>query len=831
MRWNLIKIVAGCLLLLIISSLALIQPVILQVVDPLSGPWTSTLLAEHPSGSIKIEGLEDRVAIIYDSWGVPHIYARSEPDLAVALGFVEAYDRLFQMDLLRRLAQGRLSELFGDLAYDSDVFYRIIGLRRAAEATWQEIKSVDEYSDVAALIESFVAGINSFISWAESNGMVPVEYSFVGCKPEYWTPVDVMSVIKLILWDLSGSFEDLELNKFVEEYGVETLIDLGILDSPLNTPITKGLETKYMAEYPRPECEENVQRTAEVPLSLLSWLRGSSMISESLLGGGFSNNWVISGRITSTGYPILANDPHLSLQVPPTWFEIHINTGDLNVWGVTFPGTPLIVIGRNNHIAWGFTNVGGDVVDYYYYKWKDGKYYYGGRWLEPEHIPETILVKKDSGFEERTITVNLTVHGPLVERDNGRFAMKWTGSGVTLEPVAFYYFARARTVYDFLEAQKYFQAPAQNAVIADVEGNIAYCPAGDYPIRNPAPLIYESGERRIYNTGFLPFNGSKGEGEWSGFIPRDKLPRVINPERGYIVTANTKPVGPEYPYYLGWSWEERYRHDRIVQMIEEALREKGEISVEDALKMQYDVKSLAALTTVELILQAYSRDRSLFNGLENIVELLSGWNGDMDPDRAEPTIAYFTMLKLNSHVWKEKLEVIGLSESFFGFESTEYILKMAFNGSIEAYRWLGDDPEKIVAAALKDAVEECREKLGDEISEWRWGELHTYTIEHPMGGILSWLNYPVKPAPGDIYTVNRAPRLSVKHGSSMRYVADLSPGETGYIILPGGNSGNPFSRHYYDQLERWIAGPQRKIVMPGDPGMVEAESKVELTPG
>ncbi len=830
MRWDVVKFAAGCLLLLMISSIAIIQPVILQVVDPLSGPWTSTFLAEHPSGSIKIKGLENRVTVIYDSWGVPHIYVDNEADLAMALGYVEAYDRLFQMDLMRRLASGRLSELFGDMAYDSDVFYRIIGLRRAAEATWQEIKSVDEYADVATLIESFTLGINSFIDWAESKGVVPIEYAFVGCKPEYWTPVDVVTIVKLILWDLSGSFEDLALNKFVEQYGVETLINLGILDSPLNTPITKGLETRYKAEYTynvRGSCSNIVK----VPVQLLSWLKESKILSQSLLGEGFSNNWVISGRITSTGYPILANDPHLSLQVPPTWLEIHINAGDLNVGGVTFPGTPLIVIGRNDYIAWGFTNVGGDVVDYYYYKWKDGKYYYGGRWLEPERIDETILVKKDSGFEKRTITVNLTVHGPLVERDNGRFAMKWTGSGVTLEPVAFYYFTRARTVYDFLEAQKYFQAPAQNAVIADVEGNIAYCPAGDYPIREPAPLVYESNGRKIYNTGFLPFNGSRGEGEWSGFIPRDELPRVVNPERGYIVTANNKPVGPEYPYYLGWSWEERYRYERIVQMIEEVLREKGEISVEDVLKMQYDVKSLAALTTVDLIMKAYNKDKSLFNGLKNIVKMLSEWNGDMDPEKAEPTIAYFTILKLNSHVWKEKLEAIGLSESFFGFESTEYILRMAFNGSVEASSWLGEGPEKIVAEALKDAVEECREKLGDDVSQWKWGELHTYAIEHPMGGILSWLNYPAKPAPGDIYTVNRAPRLNVKHGSSMRYVADLSPQETGYIILPGGNSGNPFSKHYYDQLERWIAGPHRKIFMPRDPGKVEAESEVELTPG
>ena len=826
MKWGLVKIASGCLLILIVSSLALLQPVILSVVDPISGPWTSTTLADHPSGSIEIEGLKGNVRVVYDSWGAPHIYADNEEDLAMALGFVEAYDRLFQMDLMRRLASGRLSELFGDMAYDSDVFYRVIGLRRAAEVTWQEIKGKSEYADVAVVIESFTNGINSFIDWSESNGVVPIEYTFIGCRPDRWSPVDVLTVVKLILWDLSGSFEDLELNKFVEEYGVETLINLGILDSPLNTPIVKGLEARYEAEY---TCK--VGTVAEVPVQLISWLEESNMLSRSIIGGGFSNNWVISGKITSTGYPILANDPHLSLQVPPTWFEVHLNAGELNVWGVTFPGTPLIVIGRNDHVAWGFTNVGGDVVDFYYYKWKEGKYYYGGRWIEPERIVETILVKKDSGYEEHKITINLTVHGPLIERDGGKFAMRWTGAGVTLEPVAFYYFSKARTVYDFMDAQKYFQAPAQNAVIADSDGNIAYCPAGDYPIRNSTPLIYESDGRKIYNTGFLPFNGSNGEGEWAGFIPRDEIPRVVNPARGYIVTANNKPVGSEYPYYMGWSWEDRYRHDRIVQMIEETLREKGEISVEDVLKMQYDIKSLAALTTVELVMQAYTGSKDMFSGFENIVEMLSEWDGDMDPEMVEPTIAYFTMLKLNSHVWAEKLGKAGLGENFFGFETTEYVLKMAFNGSTLMSSWLGKSPEEIVAEALRDAVEECRGKFGEDMSKWKWGEIHKYTLEHPMGGILAWLNYPTRPAPGDIYTVNRAPRLNVKSGASMRYVADLRPHETGYIILPGGNSGNPFSKHYYDQLERWITGPHRQIVMPKDPSRLEAESTMELIPG
>lgn len=807
----------GTLVLILLILLAIYQPILLRVSDVVQGPWSSLPLAKRPKGEWQLKGLKAEVQVCWDLYGVPHIYAESEEDLALSFGFIQAYDRLFQMDLARRLASGRLSELFGNVTYSTDVFYRVVGLRRAAEETWIYMKRRPELSKHVAILEAFSLGVNQFIEWAKSSRRAPVEYSFLGVSPEPWTPVDTLAIAKLIAWSLAGDLLDLELAKLVSVHGVQILLELEFLTRPLNTRI---LQEPLKTEPSRPNANyglgQDVRRlNLDVPQAVLRWAEEARSFTKALIGEGFSNNWVISGRLTDTEYPILANDPHLALQAPPVWYEAHLNVkGMMNVRGVTFPGVPLIVIGRNDYVAWGFTNVGADVVDFYYYIWNGDKYYYRDRWIEVERVWEKVLVKIGDRLEERLIVINITVHGPLVERNGERYALKWTGHEVTLEFVSIYLMNLAKDVYDFIEAQRYFAVPAQNAVFADVYGNIAYSPAGRYPVRSPTPAIFVSDDA-LYNTGFLPFNGSASEGEWEYYIPWDELPRVVNPERGYVVTANNAPVGGWYKYYLGWRWADRFRYDRIVEMIGEALRLKGKIVVADVAKIQLDVKSLAALMVRDLLLEAYSRKPKLFQGeLEEAIAMLKDWDGFMSINSSEAVLSYFLMLKVHEVVWKDWLEAAGLSLTFLPFEFTELVLKGAFDGEIRFLKLLKISPEEVMAKALSNALSEVKLRLGADKKAWRWGDVHVYVLKHPLGIVLPWLNYPIKPAPGDLFTVNVAPWLEVQSGPSVRFIADMRPEATGLIALPGGNSGHPLSPHYLDQLDMWVEGLYKELTMP-----------------
>lgn len=809
--------------------------------DPVKGLWRSVLSSKHFSGTLTLKGLNSEVVIVWDKWGVPYIFADNEEDLYYAFGFAQGYDRMFQMDITRRLSSGRLSELLGEATLDSDSFFKVLGLHRVALETWEMIYSNPEMERYARALKAFSKGVNAYIEWAVKNDVLPPEYKLLSVNPEPWTPIDSLCIGKLIAWGLAGGFEDLELKAFLDANGYDALVKLKLLERPLNTPILGGV---LDAEYPRGSWMSFSRNTGETRISreFIEWLSSIEEVVKSIVGEAASNNWVISGNLTESGYPILANDPHLSLQAPPTWYEacLVLKSKGLTVRGVTFPGIPVIVIGRNNYVAWGFTNVGADVTDFYYYVWKRGEYLYKGEWLKPESIVEEIRVRKSGDFEVLSLKVNFTVHGPLIERYGEKYAMAWTGLQPTLELVALYLMNYAEDVYDIVEAQKYFSVPAQNAVYADVKGNIAYYPAGLYPIRSNVPLI-KSGEKTIPNMGFLPFNGSRGEGEWKDVIPFNEIPHVFNPKRGYVVTANNAPVPSDskkymipvtYKYYLGWRWADRFRHDRIVEMIEDVLSKKGKISIEDVMKMQYDYKSLAAETIVPLLISAIKGRISELSPLEiEAVKLLEDWDYTMYPDRAEPAIHSLWLLKFYDKLWEDEYRASGIKGKFLPLEILEYVLRGEIEGWGEFREWTDKPLDQLCTESLKEAVSELKARFGGDIKAWKWGEIHYYKIDHPLGSVLSWMNYPRYEAPGGMFTVNVAGGLEVSSGPSIRYIADLTPGKTGYIVLPGGNMGHPLSNNYYDQLEMWVNGGYKELGMPSEPSEVsELQYVLKLEP-
>ncbi len=784
------RLVVSAVLLILIVLLPTQSPLLERIMNPLNGPLTSFIGGETLDRAV-VGGLRSSVEILYDELGIPWIYAGDRLDAARALGFIHARDRLFQMDLMRRLAQGRLSELLGEATLESDKRFRLMGLHIASRETWEYIRDTPEYGLEASVLEAYTEGVNSYIELALERGLLPTEYRLLDAEPEPWTPVDSLSIGKFMAWSLSWSMEDLYLADLVDRYGLEILIDLDILGRRLNTPILEEFGVDGVGG--ETLSSNTPSYNASGIVGLLSWLEEY----RGLIGIG-SNNWVVSGSLTVDGRPIVANDPHLALTAPPIWYVVVIRIGDeWSLTGFTLPGTPVILLGRNQYVAWGFTNVGPDVTDYYFFKWRGDEYLFNGEWLPLERRVEEIRVREGDGYRVVEYPVNMTVLGPLMEHGGARYAMAWTGSGVTLELVAVYRYNFARSIWDLIEAARYFHVAPQNLVAADVEGNILYYPAGKYPLRRPVSLGMARGIE-IVNHGFLPFNGSRGEGLWTGYIPFEEIPHAVNPEEGYIATANNKVVG-SYPYYLGWSWSDRYRYERIVQLIE-SLKP---LDIEDVMRIQVDRVSYAAEVFTELFGEILGPDelpepyRSTYNSLLE-------WDHEMDPDSREASVYVLTLINLHRRLWGDVLRDIPIN--FFSAEWTEMVLREYIAGGGPSLDYVLD-PREALVTAFREAVDRLLEEYGELP---RWGEVIRYEIRHPLGDVVQWLNYRVYPGQGGLFTVFVSghgfgdPPYRISASQSMRAIYPLDGSVKMYFALPGGNSGNPFSPHYEDLLPGYV---------------------------
>lgn len=614
-----------------------------------------------------------KAEVYYDGYGVPHIVADNEKALAYAIGYVHARDRLFQMDLHRRLMRGELSEVFGEDFFDSDEFHIKMDFAGAANASWAVIKD----TELGEMLKAYTEGVNYYIEHNE----LPMEFKLAGYKPEKWKPEDTLIIGKEIEWGLTGNFWDLKRALIVEKLGEKAL----------------ELYPQYMNHsYP-------IIRTGLVNKSLLDWLKPF----EAKDGLG-SNNWVVSGKYTENGKPMLANDPHLLLTAPPVWYEMHLRVNGENVRGVSLPGVPLIIIGMNDHVAWGFTNVGADVIDFYYYIWNGSRYYYKGEWLKPEKKVVKVRVKTNGGFELREVTVEKTVHGPLIEKYGSKVAVAWTGLAATTEPIAMYKYNHAHNLTEFMEGLRYFDVPAQNTVYVDVYGNIMYYPAGKYPIR----LI--NGKEV---PGNIIFNGSAGEGEWrgfkpygtsswDGFIPFKEIPHLINPD--YVATANQRVVF-NYQHYLGDSmyFADPYRGMRIYEMLDNAIKRGEKMTPELFMKMQRDVYSKPAEFFTPYILNAEDK---MSEKARSYAEELRGWDFRMEKDSKAALIFAIWLEKFVNETFGDEFYSAGLDSSFYPHL---YVLQNLppnsswFDDVRTVERETRDD---IAARAMEKAVKEIESK-------------------------------------------------------------------------------------------------------------------------
>lgn len=549
-----------------------------------------------------------------------------------------------------------------------------------------------------------------------------------------------------------------------------------------------------------------------------------------------SNNWVVNGSLTTTGKPILCNDPHLSLMAPPVWYEAHLVVSDptgirMDVRGVTFPGMPAIIIGHNQYLAWGFTNVGADVIDFYRYDWNgDGNQYrYLDRWESLTEIQEIIRVKAGDTVEERTVHTKMTRHGPIIERYDERFAMRWIGHYPTLEVRALYRFNIAKNIEEFKQGLRDFHMPGQNVVYADVEGNIAWWANGRYPIRSNVS------DANSYLEYRLPFNGSQARGEWGDWNdadawidPPEEVPYVVNPKEGYVATANNCPISREkFPHWLGWIWSENYRAQRIINL----LNQRRPLSLEDMRNIQTDVYYIPAEKLVPYIVNA-CRNRELDEELEQTLKILRDWDFRMDRDGVAPTIFATWLEEFKKNTFKDEYQKTGFEGRYPATETIQYLVEQ------NSTRWLDnveteeiETREDITFKSLVDAVNHLKENLGHNVLEWKWAAIHRLDIEHPLGSVISWFNYPKLPTGGWENCVNLAGESKVKLGPSWRQIIDLSRMSNSVCILPGGQRGHPFSKHYRDQLELWIEGKYKQMTFPARPEEQEdIESTIEFEP-
>ncbi|MFC5973179.1 penicillin acylase family protein [Halomarina salina] len=759
-----------------------------------SGSGLGSTVGDAVNGETTVENPYGEATVAYDDDGVPHIEASNEEALYYAVGYVQARDRLWEMDLQRRLMGGTLSAAVGDAAVESDRFHREMDFRGAAEASWQSV----EDSGYGPLVEAFTGGVNRYMDTEP----LPVEFRLNDYEPERWTPVATLLIDKQISWSLSGDFRDLEgsvldaklgANATSQLYPDQLAHDSPVLRTEWNATTANGSNASALADYD----------------ALYDSLRDFQR--EPGIG---SNNWVVSGNQTASGRPLLANDPHLSLTVPPVWYEMHLTvTGDdgYDVRGVTFPGVPSVIIGQNRDVAWGVTNVGADVTDLYRYETpSNDTYVYEGETREFETERQTIEVK---GGDDVDVTVRKSVHGPYLERETPDgpvgVAVAWTGLTGTKEALAIHDFNRASSVEEMEEAARNFDSPTQNLVAMDRDGGTLYRATGKYPYR------YTNGS---VVRGDRVFDGSAGEGEWrgftpygqsswEGFVPYEQVPHVQNAD--YVATANQR-TADEPGFYLSTSsrYADPYRGARIYELLDRRAESDEPMDSEYMQTIQRDVYSTAAEGFVPGILDSR---KSMNEDTREWADSLESWDYNMTAD-SEAALAFALFRQeVRNATFYDEYHPKGLDE---GYYPHLYVVQTLPADS----EWF-DDVRTADRETRADVYAEAMARAEARAEEEGWetyGDYNRLDLNHPFP--VGYLDYPSRAMDGSPFTVfNFRVEGSMQAGSSWRMVSTWGSDSLG--VIPGGQSGNPFSPHYHDQLDEWAEGEYKPMTFDAPGGV------------
>lgn len=759
-----------------------------------------------PSGRIAIAGLRAPVEVIRDTWGVPHIYATDEHDLFFAQGFIHAQDRLFQMDLNRRVGLGRLAEVTGPLGVAFDKFARYLGWPRAAQ-----IQAAGGDALTHDAVEAYAAGVNAFIDTQP----LPAEFKVLAYRPEPWDSQATSAWGTVLAWGLSCNWETELLRAWL-------LDELGPERATAMTPV-------YRPDYITTLPDEQVgRRLAEGLLGAFRETIAHGPVGVPVFGSGLgSNNWVVSGARTASGRPQLANDPHLPPVFPTIWYANHLAGGPYHVAGFTLPGVPGVIIGHNDHCAWGVTNAFPDVQDVYIERFDPAdpsRYQMGDDWLPAEVAEETIRVR---GLKSVKLTTRTTRHGPVfsdvMPGEHADLSYDWTlfHAGNHLQAVLAT--NRATDWAEFRDGLRHWSFPGQNVVYADTGGTIAYMMPGLVP-------------RRRRGDGLSPVPGWTGEYGWDGFIAFDDLPCYVNPLEGYLATANNCMAGDSYPCLLTSEWLADYRVRRIRQLLAETDR----MTLDDHRRIQNDSISLLAQRFLAAALPALRETPVTDPDLARAIDLLSAWNGDMVVDSIPATL-YFGWLvhftdsavaqavgDANAKTLLAKAGKAGFPRMPFYEIAYELVLRW-LEGTNAAGRknghqpsanddgppaWVGD-VRPLLLPALRQTLAVLHQKFGRDPASWTWGRVHQVAFEHEMTRLpgLGRLWKPVSiPAPGDGFTINQSdlsphfPPDPATIIASCRLIIDVGAWDDCLAALPGGQSGHPASPHYQDRIAEWREG-------------------------
>jgi penicillin amidase len=753
--------------------------------------WMSRRPWPQIDGTVQLGGLAAPVEILRDAWGVPHIYAENEQDLFFAQGYVHAQDRFYQMEFWRRIGQGRLSEMLGESVLENDRFIRTLGWWRTAQ---EEASSLE--GDVKMLLEAYAAGVNAYVEGHRD--ALALEFAILrltGTRVEIepWTPAHSLVWGKVMAWDLSENMGNEILRaRIVAALGEQALAQLTPPypdDHPVIVPAGVRWDTLPLDE------------VAEYGERALAFGRGD---------GVGSNNWVIAGSKTDTGLPLLANDMHLAIQMPSIWYEIGLHCKaaagaecSFNVTGFSFAGTPGVIVGHNDRIAWGVTNLGPDVQDLYVEQLNPengNQYQVNGEWVDFEVRREEIAVAGQD--EPELLDVRISRHGPVLNPvmeelpgpPDQVLALRWTA----LEPGevfnAVLALDRAQNWEEFREALRHWDVPSQNFVYADVEGNIGYQAPGRIPIR-------------ANGDGQLPVPGWTDDYEWTGYIPFEELPSRFNPPEGFIITANNAVVDASYPYLISLDWARGYRAQRITEMIVALDR----ASVGDMQAIHGDNKSLSAEEIIPYLTALRPEDPELRQALER----LAAWDGQEHKDSAEAALFETFWAHLLPAVWDEVPEELQLKGGGHAMVLMRDLLAKPEDLWWDEVRTGAvEKRDDVLLEVFQESYDWLTERLGDDMEGWAWGELHTATFENQslgqsgVGPIEAIFNRGPVPASGGTAIVNATSWsvddvAVVKGVPSERMIVDLADWQRSLTMHTTGQSGHPFHKHYGDMILPW----------------------------
>ena len=759
-------------------------------------------------GKLTAPSLTSEVKIYFDSLAVPYIVAENDEDAAFTIGYLHASERMFSMDMIRRAGEGRLSEIFGEETVKFDRMFRTVGINRTA-------KMIKEKMNPAALklLEAYSRGVNFYLK--EKKNKLPVEFDVLGYQPEEWKPEHSIIVIRMMAWELNlGWWTDLAFTELVQKLGEEKVKEI-LPGYPENAPTI---------------IPENIKKFAKINTNFIDTDKAFRKFLGMTGTHPGSNNWVINSELSASGKPIMANDPHLAYRAPGIWYAAVIKSPTWNAAGVTLPGVPGIVIGKNDNISWTLTSIMNDETDFYFETLDSthSKYLVDGNWKDLEIIQDTIYRRDGIGVP---IEIKSTHRGPIIsnvhpydfifnedERTYPPISMRWLGNEISDEMDAFLQINKASDWKEFKSAVEKFNIPGQNFVYADKEGNIGYVFGGAIPIRSSN------------STTFL-FDGTDSKNDWKGFVPRNELPYLFNPSQKYIATANNKVI-KDFKYHITNLWEPSSRIERITEL----LQTKSKHSVQDYIRYQSDVLSPYARTIVPFILNAFKNVEIGDDNLRASLQLLREWNFEIDKYQQAPTIFLTFFDKLMKNIYLDEMGE-DLFNQYIFLANVPYrnILELLQNPTSSWYNDVKKNELKtrddVIRQSLTDALDELERSIGKDVKDWQWGQLHTVTFKHAFAGISWILDEVVNIGPyevsGDgttIFNTEYAFYQSIKNspvfhhnpfdcelGPSMRFIYDFAKPDEFFLILTTGQSGNIFSDHYKDQTELFLEGKYMKI--------------------